>query len=341
LLVGWGPGSGRYDEPVSPRRPDLFIVGAPKSGTTSLYEYLRGHPQVFMCAPKEPRYFCPDVQRGVARDGLRYGRDLERYLALFAGATREKRLGEATTRYLYSAEAARLVHGFQPDAFIIASLRNPIDMMLSLHGHHYRKGAENIASFEAALAAEDDRRKGERVPRSSDGSLLLYRDWARFGQQLTRWFELFGADRLHIIIFEELIQEPGSVYRRLLEFLGVDPEYRPDSFSVHNPASRRRGAVARTLLNSTKRSREMLSDFLPDSVRDATISRIGRALRRDRRQPVERVPLDPRVRAQLQAELAADVATASRLVGRDLAALWFHPQADQRHDVAAAPLVSS
>src|SRR5690349_24105388 len=83
------------------RRPDLFIVGAPKTGTTSMYEYLRGHPEVFMSPVKEPLYFAPDLAVESAGHDLRYGRDQERYLALFDEAITQKRLGEASVRYIY------------------------------------------------------------------------------------------------------------------------------------------------------------------------------------------------------------------------------------------------
>src|SRR4051812_16580249 len=85
-------------------RPNLFIVGAPKAATTSLYDYLSGHPEVFMCPTKEPLYFCPDVRSGRNVNRLEHPRDEARYLEMYADAGNAKRLGEATTRYLVSRE---------------------------------------------------------------------------------------------------------------------------------------------------------------------------------------------------------------------------------------------
>src|SRR3954464_7011750 len=98
-----------------PRRPDFFIVGAPKSGTTSLYDWLDRHPQVYMSPVKEPFYFCPDVHGGLRRL-YTYPKDEARYLELFADARPDQTCGEASTRYLVSQQAARRVAEFQPNA---------------------------------------------------------------------------------------------------------------------------------------------------------------------------------------------------------------------------------
>lgn len=304
-----------------PRRPDLFIIGAPKSGTTSLYAYLKGHPEIFMPATKEPRYFSPDLQPGVLREGLRYGVDLERYLALFAEANDEKRLGEATTRYLYSREAPRLIRDFQARPWIVAILRNPVEMMHSLHRHYLSEGAENIESFAVALAAEDDRRQERRVPRYSFGELLLYRDWARFGAQLARWFDTFERDRIHVMIFEDFISDPVAELSKLLEFLDVDPAYRPTSFETYNQANVPRSKVLRSFLND--RLVRGAVRLVPASVRQHTTRRVGRLLRQVNRKPIKRPPLDPILRAQLEQELASDVALLGELLGRDLNEFWF------------------
>ena len=223
------------------RFPDLFIIGAPKSGTTSLYEYLKGHPDVFMSVLKEPSYFAPDLAKEDSANFLVYGRDEALYLNLFAEAGDAKRLGEASTRYLYSKEAPALIKAASPDARIVAMLRNPVDMMHSLHAHKVAAATEDL-DFEEALAAEADRHAGKRIPPTSNPMLATYRDRARFGEQLPRWFEIFGRDRVHVIILEDMIRQPEDEFRRLLEFLEVDPDYQPESFAAHNVAHGARSA---------------------------------------------------------------------------------------------------
>lgn len=101
------------------RIPDFFIIGAAKSGTTSLYEYLKGHPEIYMSPRKAPRYFAPDLATDGVAKNLRYGEDRDRYLALFADAGNEKRVGEASVRYIYSSEAPRLVWFNGSEAIVV------------------------------------------------------------------------------------------------------------------------------------------------------------------------------------------------------------------------------
>jgi hypothetical protein len=136
------------------RRPDFFIVGAFKSGTTALYEYLRQHPQVFMPFHKEPLFFGDDLTR-------RYGRmTLDHYLSLFKEAGEGQRVGEASAWYLYSQCAANEIRGFSADAQIIVMLRNPVDVMHAQHSQLLFNAAEDIPDFGAALEAEPSRRNG-------------------------------------------------------------------------------------------------------------------------------------------------------------------------------------
>ncbi|MBA2556652.1 MAG: hypothetical protein H0V12_04785, partial [Chloroflexi bacterium] len=146
-------------------RPDFFIPGAPKSGTSSMYEYLRQHPEIYLPSLKEPRHFCPDQDSGSDRDGLFFVRDRDEYLALYAGVRGEKRIGDASVQYLYSRVAAERIREFNPDARFIVMLRNPVHMAYSLHGQRLAGGGEDIEDFGEALEAEADRREGRRLPK--------------------------------------------------------------------------------------------------------------------------------------------------------------------------------
>lgn len=135
-------------------RPNFFIVGAPKCGTTSLYEYLRSHPQVFMPEKKEPEHFSDDLDwRNVM---LRHRvADRDDYLSLFDPApAHAAAVGEASTWYLFSEAAAGAIHDFNPEARIIIMLRDPVKMMYSLHGQFLKDCNEVIEDFAQAIAAE-------------------------------------------------------------------------------------------------------------------------------------------------------------------------------------------
>ena len=304
------------------RRPDLFIIGAPKAGTTSLHEYLTGHPQVYMCPTKEPAYFSPDVRSG-PQAHLVYPADEARYLTLFAGAGNALRVGESTTHYLRSEGAPTLVRAFAADARIVVSLRDPIAMMHSLHDHRVDSGNENIADFAAALAADDDRRRGHRLPSANNAAGAVYRDVARYADHLQNWIRAFGRDRVHVIVFDDLKADVAGTFRTLLEFLEVDSTYRPPAFVVHNPRHRER-RLLRAIVDSRPgrfASQRVLSALVGDRRRARLAQRFRQSKLARRQVSVE--PIDPELRAALEAELTPDIDRLSALLGRDMAALWF------------------
>jgi hypothetical protein len=302
---------------IDGRFPNLFLVGAPKCGTTALYRWLGSHPEVFMCR-KEPHYFGSDQ---VWRFGPR--RTLDSYLRLFADATSQRYLGDASPWYLYSQLAAREIHAMAPDARILAMVRNPVDQMHSHHSQGLRYALEELDDFEAAIDAEADRKEGRRIPalcKFPPG--LFYRDVADLAPQLARYFDAFGRDRVHVVVHDDLERDAGAVYRQVLEFLEIDPDHRAE-LGVVNP-------------NRRVRSRRVVEFFArpPGAARA-----IARALIRDetRRQDVRnrvrrltlrvepRPPVDPALRARLQRELDPKIRALEALLDRDLSA-WRRQQ---------------
>src|SRR5690349_18236190 len=147
--------------------PDFYVVGHHKSGTTALYQMLRAHPQIFMPALKEPRFFAPDLRALLGQNGTLPDSWAE-YLALFAPARPEQRRGEASPSYLRSEVAAQLIARARPDARIIALLREPADFVRSLHLHLLKEAVETEPDLAAAVAREAIEREGRRVLRYSD-----------------------------------------------------------------------------------------------------------------------------------------------------------------------------
>lgn len=306
-----------------PNRPNLFIVGAPKSGTTSLYDYLAGHPDVFMSPIKEPIYFAPDVQAGF-KHRFRFGDDEAAYLALYDGARSEKYRGEASTRYLASPAAPRLIHEFDPGARIIVMLRNPIDFVYALHNERVSQQAEDVADFEEALALDDERREGRHLPRGSNALGSVYRDNAMFGRQMERWYAEFPREQVHVIVFDDFARDTPGEFRKVLEFLAIDPTYRPAAFAIVNPSHRSRGGLARRLMSS-RLAHWTRHRLLPAVVGEDRAARLARRVRHSRlnRRPNPRPPIRDELRAGLEREFETEVANLGRLLGRDLRAEWF------------------
>jgi len=306
------------------RTPDLFIVGAPKSGTTSLYEYLKGHPDVFMSVVKEPCYFARDLALDDSGNFLVYERDAKLYFDLFAEAGKAKRAGEGSTRYLYSTDAAALIKAAQPNAYVIAMVRNPVDMIHSLHAHKLAAGTEDEPDFEKALAQEAERHAGRMLPKHSNPKLATYRDRAMFAEQLPRWFDTFGRERVHVGILEDLVRDPAAEFRTVLEFLDVDPDYQPESFSAYNTAHGARSQLVRRMLNG-RVPQWIVWKGLPRLIGDTRTRGLVRRFRHSwfHRKRIEKSPMPPELRRRLEDEFMPDVTRLSEMLGRDLGELWF------------------
>lgn len=296
------------------RRPDFFIVGAPKCGTTAMQDYLGQHPEIFMPEMKEAHFFGADLDAPV------FFRDEKKYLALFARAQNEKRVGEASVYYLYSKRAATEIKAFAPAASIIVMLRNPVEMIYSLHSQRLYNGNEDIEDFEAALDAEEDRKRGLRLPK--DRHLLaglFYRDVAKYSDQLQRYIETFGREKLKVIIFDEFKRSTAEVYNETCLFLGVDPTFNP-LIRVVNGNKGVRSVTYRNIIFRPSLLRTVARRVIPDTPRRKLI----RALERVNLKYEERTPMNPELKQRLKEEFRPEVEKLSHLLGRDLT-YWSRP----------------
>ncbi|MEC4984436.1 MAG: sulfotransferase [Oscillatoria sp. PMC 1068.18] len=299
------------------KKPNFFIVGAPKCGTTSLYFYLKQHPDIFMPEDKkEPHFFCTDFAAGHW-----HIRDLQTYLNLFASAHNEKMLGEASTFYLYSQNASREIKKFCPNAKIIIMLRNPVDMLYSYHNYMCWRGQENIFDFEQALAAESARKQGKQQPNSVIQNLaiecLYYRELVKYSQQVQRYQDLFGKENVLIIIFDEFIKQTANIYREVLIFLDVNATFVPE-FKVIN-IGKKRSVKNKNLRKVVRNSftvwllKSWMNYFGQDRL--PKLLKIWDKINNK----YERIPsINPELKMKLQQELAPEVKQISQLLGKDL-----------------------
>ena len=289
------------------RKPDFFIVGAPKCGTTSMRAFLGQHSEIFMPSNVEPHFFGTDAL------SPHFFRDEQKYLPLFALAKNEKRVGEKSTWYLYSKRSAAEIKEFQPSASIIIMLRNPVDQIYSHHGFRVHIGHESLVDFEAALEAEEDLRKVLRreVPFS------LYRETPRYTHQVKRYLDVFGRANVHIIIFDDFISDPAGVYRETLGFLRVNPDFQPEFRNI-NPSRRVRSRAVQILLtNRPQFVRSFMNAITPLQLRKQIFKGLS-YLSYLNSSYAPRPPMKPEPRSQLQAEFLPEVEQLSRLPDRDL-----------------------
>jgi len=294
------------------RKPDFFLVGGPRSGTTAMDAYLKQHPDIFMPRLKDLHYFGSDLP--FVHRPTQTQRD---YLRHFDAARDEKRVGESSVWYLYSCRAAREIKAFCPEASIIIMLRHPVEMMYSLHSQRLAIGGEDLADFAEALAAEERRRRGLDRPRHPGMQhAVFYREIARYTDQVARYLETFGRDNVHVVLFDDLERDTAAAYAEVLRFLGVSTEFRP-AFPVLNANRRTYSAAATRLLwRPPPVLLRLGSRLVSRTVQRRVVEFLSRSVARTEPRP----PMDPGLRRALTAEFTPEVERLGALLGRDLSA---------------------
>ncbi len=290
-----------------------------------MYTYLRQHPQVFMPDHKEPMYFGADLTQLHERLSERD------YLALFNGAEPGQRVGEASTWYLYSKLAPSEIHAFNADARIVIMLRNPVDVMYSLHRELVFYRGEAIDDFEEALAAEQDRRQGRRLGPSRRPEALFYRDTVRFADQVERYLDVFGGQQVTVILYDDFVSDTPLAYADLLRFLRVDDGFQPDFVQVNESKLPRN----RSLQALVVRPPAPFDRLVPLVRRFGAAHKLRAAMLAANSRPEPRPAMPPDLRRRLTDDLAPEVARLSGLIGRDLTAWSTVPVATPQ--VASAP----
>lgn len=287
------------------KKPNFFIVGAPKCGTTAMYEYLKAHPDIYMPDKKELHFWGSDLISNW------FVKNANKYYEAFLGALNENMVGEASVWYLYSKKAANEIKEYNPNSKIIIMLRNPVDMLYSQHSQFLYNGNENINDFGEALNAEDERKQGHNVPQSAhfvEG--LYYRETAKYVKQVKRYFDIFGRENVHVIIFEDFKKNTVEVYNKTLKHLEVNNDFSID-FKVINPNKKVRSTKIRYFLqNPTFPGKR----YLPSAIRKI----LGKLIERANTKYLPRPEMDIKIRRTLQKEFAPEIDKLSDLLKRDL-----------------------
>jgi hypothetical protein len=302
--------------PQRSAKPDVFLVGAPKCGTTALHRQLARHPEIFFAAKEEMNHFATDLLR--ADDPWR---SEDAYLEAFRAASGARRIGDASVFHLFSATAAQAIRSFQPDARILVMLRDPVAWLPSYHSQMLFNGDEILSDLAAALAAEPARSRGLELPAHLRfPQRLLYSRVARFSEQLERYFDAFGRERVHVLIFEDVVRDSERVLRGTLDFLGVDPAHC-QGFELANPNRKIRSPAFSEFL---KRPPDVVAKLVTALLPAATRQSLRRALRGLNSSAAPREPLPPALREQLCERFRPEVLRLEQLLGRRLPG-WCEP----------------
>ncbi len=290
--------------------PNFFLVGAPKAGTTSLFQYLGQHRDIYISPVKEPNYFANEIRfeylteefqrMDLANPGTGPISEWTKYLNLFQGASGQTALGEASVCYLWSKTAPGNIAAAFPDARIIMVLRDPVERAFSqyLHMLTYASAPTSFREhFEAGLSS-----KSRRI-----GKLYPFLEFGLYYEQVKRYFALFPREQVRIYFYEDYLRSPLALIQDVFRFLSVDPGFEPDLSMRHTIP-----LVPRSFFLKRLGLWESVKNLIPPAVR--------RRLRRVAFRPRRALVVEPGDRAQLLEYYREDIQNLARLLDRDLAA---------------------
>jgi hypothetical protein len=296
------------------RKPNFFIVGAPKCGTTAMSEYLRSHPAIFMSIPKEPSYFAEDFP------GVQYVKTLDDYQRLFSQAKDCAVIGEASPSYMFSKVAIGRILQYQPDAKFLVMLRRQTEMLPSYHSQLCYSSVEDEQDFQRAWVLQDERREGRSIPPDCrEPAFLQYAEMASYSDQLERLRGLVPGENLHIVLFDDLVRDPAAVYRGILAFLGVEDDGRAEFPILNSRKSAKSRFMKRWLHLPPAWAKRFLVKSAGTRLHNALVA-IHSVLLRANTVSVERTQLDPAFRDELIRFFEVDVSRLEEMLGRDLSA---------------------
>ncbi len=289
--------------------PNFLVVGAAKSGTTAIYEYIRQHPQIYLTPLKETNFFAldgtPPRFAGPRADIL--NRDalwrIEDYRRQFQGVTTETAIGEVCPRYLFTPGTPARILRRLPDVRIIAILRNPADRAFSGYSMYRRDGLEQASTLAAALADEPRRIR-------DNWAYGIHRQYGFYGAQLAEYYDYFPPEHIRCYLYDDFNVDPVALLSDLFHFIGVDPSFEPDMTWRPNRSGMIRNPLLRFLWTRTHHVRGALP-LLPKSVR-----RKAAAFFTNR--PMQPLPFPDDVRQELLASYRDDIRRLECLIGRDL-----------------------
>jgi len=308
-------------------KSNTFIVGAPKCGTTSLYTWLKQHPDVFMPEYiKEPGYFCTDFhEESKQNNSFDYfaAPTEEKYKELFQDAAGHDIIGEASAMYLHSEVTAENIAEFNPQAKIIIMLRVPVQQMHSFYYQSVKTGMETATSFRQALKLQDKRAEGQNLPKNRYPSSYQYFDIANYHKQIERFYDSFPESQIKVVLLDDMKKDAEKVYTETLRFLGLDIPSNKPSLSNANPGKVPRSMLINNLIkNPGFGTKKFVKKLLPEKAKRNVKGFLNTFLVKDGGRP----KLDQKLRQRLKRQHKENVEITSELIDRDLVTKWGYNQ---------------
>lgn len=277
--------------------PNFFIVGAPRAGTTSLYEYFKQTKGVFMSPIKDPDFFAVETDLDFAV--LKQIKDKKEYLKLFENVKNEIAVGEASPTYLHDPKAPKLIHDTIPNAKIIISLRDPVERAYSYFLNLVNSGTTS-ESFSDCIRNGID---------SSSGYASQVIGGGFYYEQVKTYLEIFGRNQVKIVIFEEFVKNTREGLLEIYNFLGIESEPPGNSEKIFNPTRKPRGKILEKVIKN-QALRKIAKETLPRSSTSTLKTIFGKK--------TEKEPISNQDKKLLEDLYRDDVKNLERLLERAL-----------------------
>jgi hypothetical protein len=293
---------------------DVFIVGAPKCGTTALFKYLGEHPGIYVpdflygnAGKTEANHFAPEF--------LKEGSPMtnrDHYLSFFTGAEPGQILCDASVFHLFSASAPVLIREYNPEAKIIIMLRNPVDFLFSYFQEVRYQGVESVDDFERALDLEEQRMIGGKT-----SPMLCYRRFAHFSTHIQLYLASFPRDQVLFIKAEDFFRDMRRTYCEVLDFIGLVKWY-PEAFTRVNPSKAVRFQWLQNTLHHPPRPIVSFIRRVLGETRSLAVAKTAVKLNRMLNTKNNDNVMDKELAARLREEFRPEVECLTQLTGLDL-----------------------
>lgn len=293
--------------------PNFLVLGTAKAATSSLYVYLKQHPDIYLSPITELNFFAHEGRdlnfRGPGDLEYIWSDSLvatyEDYRKQFASTNGKTAVGEVSTHNLYSVQAPALIKRYIPNVKMIAMLRHPAERAFSAFSHMVRDGREETSDFAAALAREPARIRDNWEP------LWHYKSMGFYGAQLSRYLDLFDRDKIRVYLYDDFMARPLEVMQDIYRFIGVDAAFIPDMSDKYNVSTMPRNRQLQDMMMGKSYVRSALRSLVPESAR----SRLRDFILQHN---TKRLKLSPDTRRQLTNDYGDDIGLLGRLLGSDL-----------------------
>jgi hypothetical protein len=306
-------------------KPNFFVIGAVKAGTTSLYHYLSQHPQVYLSPIKEPHYFSTDIdsadfsstyiqntftdlegyfkKKELSQIQLAFVKKLEHYEQLFSNVKNEKSIGEFSTSYLFSTQAAKNIYQYNPHAKIVAVLRNPISRAFS---HYLMAFRDSFTTKNFMDSVQEDMKR----TRKGWGISELFIELGMYASQIKIYQDILPAEQIKIVLHDDLINKPNDLLDDFCKFLEIEPyEFKmEEKYNVAAIPKHKQFMSVMTKLGLKKNMGAMMPNLLKKHVKKFVFTS-------------DKIPqITQEEKLFLLDIYKEDITKTSKLIGRDLSA---------------------